>query len=39
MICPADSDEAHLYYEQGEEFWVRHGLDSRVLAEHLRLCE
>ena len=40
LICPADSNTAHLYYERRQsDYGMKHGVNGRTLAEYLRSCE
>ena len=39
LICPADSNTAHLYYERQSDYGMEHGVNGRTLAEYLRSCE
>ena len=37
VICPADSTEAHLYFEHGDDYGMEHKVSSATLVNHLRL--
>jgi hypothetical protein len=38
VICPADSNNAHLYFEHGDDYGMDHEVTSTTLIDHLRLA-